>query len=384
MPFGRRPISSHSLEYLYSRGPSVAADVGGYNVGVFIVKRRSNGVKAVEKRIGAKEALNGDAAYEASIIRGLNHFNVIEYYDAFVDDRNRRDPRASIYMEYCDAGTLNGLLERRHKIKERLQETFVWKLFEQLVDAIAYLQYGIYEACNDPSQAREPHWVGVAHRDIKPSNIFLRSNPKNGFPDVVLGDFGRAIRADEPERTKRQVLGGDQRWAPPESKWSTFSGDVWAIGAIVQAACLLEPESQDAKYTRRTLYETHDRYGTRAFVGLPDCYSHSLDDACHGLMRYYPEDRPHIYHFAKTFRNREQKASRDSLHTRGQCMLPITSPLRLPARTMSVQLPFGRSPFPRVATNNPIPTKAKAKRTRTFSIGANFKLPLLKRAWEVY
>ena len=382
MPFGRPSISSQSLHYLYSRGPSVAGDDGSFNAGVLLVKRKSNGRKAVEKRIQAKEILNGDAAYEANIIRGLCHSNIIEYYDAFVDDRNRHDPRASIYMEHCDAGTLNGLLERRYKAKQCLMETSVWKILQQLVDAIAYCQYGIHEACDDPAQARESPWIGVLHRDIKPSNIFLRSNPNGDFPDVVLGDFGRAIRMDEPEKSKRQILGGDQRWAPPETKWITRSGDVWAIGAIIQATCLLEPESRDATFTRRTLYEKHDLFGTRAFVSLPDCYSDALNDACHALMRYYPEDRPSIRLFAKTFRSRQQKASQHSLHARDQCMLPDFTPPWLPARALSARCPTGRPALSRMRTLAPLPTKAAVKPTRTISMGAASKLPLRKRACD--
>jgi len=72
-----------------------------------------------------------------------------------------------IQMEFCDGTTL-----REAIISGELQkdEALIWKLFRQVLDALAYV-----------------HSKGLIHRDVKPPNIFL-SRAEGGH--AKLGDFG--------------------------------------------------------------------------------------------------------------------------------------------------------------------------------------------------
>ena len=72
-----------------------------------------------------------------------------------------------IQMEYCDGTTLREVINSG-KLQE--DEALVWKLFRQILDALAYI-----------------HGKGLIHRDLKPVNIFL-SREDGGH--TKLGDFG--------------------------------------------------------------------------------------------------------------------------------------------------------------------------------------------------
>lgn len=75
-------------------------------------------------------------------------------------------------------------------------EEAVWDIFMQLVNAVAFLQYGVRDACFHP-EPPVPRWTGVIHRDIKPANVFLCTQLHRSLPLVVLGDFGQAFTEND-------------------------------------------------------------------------------------------------------------------------------------------------------------------------------------------
>lgn len=105
-------------------------------------------------------------------------------------------------MEYCEHGDLEDYLQTTAGIPDAwVGGLAIWSLLKQLANAVAYLQYEIDDtvSATSPIDGTAPGWRGVAHCDIRPRDIFLR-NRGNGnneqFPDVVLGDFGLAKRAN--------------------------------------------------------------------------------------------------------------------------------------------------------------------------------------------
>ncbi len=269
----------------------------------------------MQKHMIQNDIANGAVKNEISIHRELKHENVVEYVDAFITDAGGSF-NAGLYMEYSELGNLEQYLQTAQRNRQsRIGEPAILSIFKQLAGALTYLQYGIHRTASAlPSLDNAPKdWVGVIHRDIKPANIFLRSR-KNGsnvpFPDVVLGDFGRAIRENEsdPIFLRRS---GDTRWAAPETKTHgyTYPADVWAVGAVIQAACRLETE------TKRVGPNPKSPWG-RVYWGLGEHYSRNLDEMVRDLMCPDPDGRPPMCEPSSQPKTQSQQAYRGPLRQR--------------------------------------------------------------------
>lgn len=107
-----------------------------------------------------KDIANGRAEFEMFALRELAHKNIIEYLHGFIDSRGYV-PRASMYMELADLGTLDDTLKKRHQDLDWFRESEVWHLSMQLANTVAYLQYGIRDASStDKLESRvQPNWV---------------------------------------------------------------------------------------------------------------------------------------------------------------------------------------------------------------------------------
>lgn len=100
---------------------------------------------------------------EVSILKSLNHPNIIRYYDSFV-----RNGMFHILMEYASKGTLHDFIfnSRPHLLEPQI----VMNFFCQILMGLDHI-----------------HSRNVVHRDLKSENIFL-----TGLKGDVLkiGDFG--------------------------------------------------------------------------------------------------------------------------------------------------------------------------------------------------
>jgi eukaryotic-like serine/threonine-protein kinase len=125
------------------------------------------GREVVVKAVAAS-TLAGKAAQlllrEARLAGSLKHPHIVA-----VHDMAEGPAEALIVMEYCDGGSLFGLLQRRNRLS-------VGEAAAMLDQVLAGLEAA--------------HAKGIVHRDIKPENILLL---KDGT--VKLGDFGVAREA---------------------------------------------------------------------------------------------------------------------------------------------------------------------------------------------
>lgn len=108
--------------------------------------------------------------------------------------------------EYCNGGTLEGLL-RKHNMLEEKQALLILR---QLLEA--------FKALNK---------YNIMHRDLKPDNIFFHNNI------LKVGDFGFCKSLEKVKMTKT-MLGSPIYMAPEILNGEIYStkADIWSIGVV--------------------------------------------------------------------------------------------------------------------------------------------------------
>lgn len=160
---------------------------------------------------------------EMTVLEMLNHPNVVQYFGVEV----HRD-KVYIFMEFCEGGSLAGLLSHG-----RIEDEMVLQVYTlQMLEGLAYL-----------------HQSGVIHRDIKPENVLLDHNGVVKFVDFgaakVIATSGRTRG---PSATKQTPIAGNHEnlnsmtgtpmYMSPEVITGTYTDrsgvvDIWSLGCCV-------------------------------------------------------------------------------------------------------------------------------------------------------
>ncbi|KAI9845162.1 MAG: hypothetical protein M1837_005047 [Sclerophora amabilis] len=245
----RPPVGAGNLRNGYEilktidDGSAGGNNPGGMNGGIFVVRRKVDSLRLIEKRLTPQAVKDDLVTQEIYLLRSLSHPNICEYYDAFiVRDLPSSTFAASLYMEYCNLGTAHDLIRTYNHRPDRpyITEAFLWHTFHSLLKALVYLHNGAAGELLAP----RPGWRSVLHKDIKPSNVFVKTSRRGGrYPTIVLGDFGVAIRDDDPGWRRQDVeICGTLQFQPPEVPMHDLAGkgDVWGVGAVLHAMCRLD------------------------------------------------------------------------------------------------------------------------------------------------
>jgi serine/threonine protein kinase len=313
MAFGRPPISDLSLQGQYE---AVSLNLGRYGPctkGIFVVKSRRDGKKIIQKRMAPHYIASGKAKNELSILRELQHRMLLDISMHSLLTKLETMTAVSTwgiaYMETCK--TIWTIQDAW------IGELAIWGLLKQLANAVAYLQYGIHDAVSatSPITGAAPGWRGVAHCDIRPWNIFLRSrgdgNNEN-FPDIVLGDFGLAQRANDNTTLNLGATEEDNYWRAFKLRNLNIESalDGWSIGAIIQTSCRLGTFEPAWLSMWAYLSPIWGVWG----VGLR--YSQELDEVVGALMFDVLQRRPQIREISPKIQLYSQQASRGQLTAR--------------------------------------------------------------------
>ncbi|XP_057303659.1 serine/threonine-protein kinase Chk2-like [Hydractinia symbiolongicarpus] len=152
-----------------------------------------------------------DISYEANLMMGLKHPNIVEIKGFYESDEN-----VCIVLECVDGGELFQYLKKYGA----LAESRCKDLFMELLQAVDFL-----------------HKNNIVHRDIKPENVLLTC--KNiETAHVKLTDFGHSRIASEQSVLKTDV--GTPNFRAPEivrGLGYTKNVDLWSLGCILYA-CL--------------------------------------------------------------------------------------------------------------------------------------------------
>ncbi|MCJ1393275.1 hypothetical protein MMC18_006147 [Xylographa bjoerkii] len=290
-PAPRPPVAHHPLIERFIVIKQLTVTEGCFNAGIFKVNDLSRKNVCIEKRFKAKDILNGIFDTEASLLRRCQHRNVVEYIHAFVEDAGFKST-ASIYMELCDLGSLNDLMERYAREERGFCEEFVWSVFRQMANALGYIQYGITEVTSG-QERRNPNWAMIVHRDVFPKNVCLKNRPGE-FPRLALADFGVSEEIPVGQEGWENGIGrgrhkfGNHLRAPPEATvlegpdWGAQS-DIYLVGQMIHIICSLPFPAL-----------RHGYHMDRGRMRLSDCYSVQLRDARDAFLREDWRARPRI------------------------------------------------------------------------------------------
>jgi len=187
---------------------------GAYGT-VYLARRNTDGREVILKQIPVDMMSTADRQSilnEIKVLAMLNHPNVIEYYENFLQDK-----AMVIAMEYAAGGTLFDLVDSKAKSGQHLEEEEVAHLFAQIVLAMQYV-----------------HQNQILHRDLKSQNIFLTRS----LDHVKIGDFG--ISKILSSKSKALTVVGTPCYISPElcegRPYNTKS-DIWSLGCILYELC---------------------------------------------------------------------------------------------------------------------------------------------------
>lgn len=129
----------------------------------------------------------------------------------------------TMYLEYCDLGTLNQLVGLYEYDERPIPEPFLWRTFHALAIAGLAMERG---HLNRENKTKSNDWKEIVHRDLKPTNIFLSNERTDDFfasyPTPKVGHFGLAIKTSvehdvlDPEIFLEQACTPD--WTAPEQR----------------------------------------------------------------------------------------------------------------------------------------------------------------------
>lgn len=165
-------------------------------------------VKIIEKEQLIREHMEEQLKREISIMKMLDHPNVVKLYDVLQTQNN-------IYL-VLELVTGGELFDRIVQAK-RFEEDVARRFFQQLVVALNFC-----------------HKQGVAHRDLKPENLLVDDKD-----NIKITDFGLANthKAGENSGVLLNTICGTPNYVAPEVlKEQGYDGivaDVWSCGVIL-------------------------------------------------------------------------------------------------------------------------------------------------------
>jgi hypothetical protein len=122
--------------------PLTAAARGGCNVGVLLVRSKRSGKTYIEKRMKPRDIDKGRAERELRALiqcKGFPNIVRIREYDL----NHSRDGYGSLFMQYCELGSLDGMIKQYGTRDKYLSdEGFLWKVFWDVAIAFCHMYTG--------------------------------------------------------------------------------------------------------------------------------------------------------------------------------------------------------------------------------------------------
>lgn len=205
---------------------------------------------------------------EISMLKDLNHPNVLSYKDSFID----QDNYYNIVTAFCGGGDISQIIEKHKEKNEFFTEEKILNWLIQLLLGLSYI-----------------HSKGIIHRDIKPQNIFIQNKYL-----ICIGDFGIAKNINQ---TQTQTIGtsiiGTPLYMSPESynnpKYNKFPSDIWSMGC-----CLFELCNLDHAFGGDSLNAVFNKVREGKRPPINKKYSSELKYIVDSMLDIKPSKRPTI------------------------------------------------------------------------------------------
>ena len=193
---------------------------------------------------------------ELSILKKLNHFNIIKLYSII-------ETESIMYLiqEYSQGKELSHYIQNHSKIDEKE----ICKFFQQIISGVEYI-----------------HKMGIAHRDLKPENILLtRAN------DIKIIDFGLSNIYSEGQLLKTSC--GSPYYAPPEmlqgKPYNGLYSDIYSCGIILYYML-----SKKLPFNENNNTELYKKIIDGKF-NMPKNISKEAQDLLKKIIKVNPEER---------------------------------------------------------------------------------------------
>nr|XP_017496347.2 serine/threonine-protein kinase Nek8 isoform X1 [Manis javanica] len=204
------------------------------------------------------------AQNECQVLKLLNHPNVIEYYENFLEDK-----ALMIAMEYAPGGTLAEFIQKR--CNSLLEEETILHFFVQILLALHHVHIHL-----------------ILHRDLKTQNILLDKHRMV----VKIGDFG--ISKILSSKSKAYTVVGTPCYISPElceGKPYNQKSDIWALGCVLYELASLKRAFEAANLPALVL-----KIMSGTFAPISDRYSPELRQLVLSLLSLEPAQRPPLSH----------------------------------------------------------------------------------------
>ena len=209
---------------------------------------------------------------EVGILREVKHPNIIQLIEDF-DGPNE----LFLVMELVKGGDLFEAISSATKYTERDASGMLYNL----AGAVMYL-----------------HSNNIVHRDIKPENILV-CEYENGTKSLKLGDFGLAIKYNEPLMT----VCGTPTYVAPEIIAETGYGlkiDVWSMGVITYILLCGFPPFVSSSGDQEELFDKVTSGKFEFMAPYWDAISTSAKELIAFMLQLDPDNR--YVHFQKYVR----------------------------------------------------------------------------------
>ena len=199
---------------------------------------------------------------EVSILKKVNHPNIIKYYSSFLEQEN-----LYIIMEYAENGDLFSLIKHYKRHKKLFEEFDIWRIASEILNGLHYL-----------------HTHNIIHRDIKCLNLFITKDKH-----VKIGDLGVSTIVSSINALHCTRVGTPLYLSPELVKQIPYDYkvDMWSFGCSLYHLCMLDPP-----FTGDNLIALGNSIVKGTPKPIPSQYSTDLVLFIDRLLSKKPERRP--------------------------------------------------------------------------------------------